>query len=245
VVEEWLREERGETTPWRVTISIDSSDFFASDGRKTGFGSSAAATVAAVVALLSVAGVVVGERMTLAQSLAIAAHRRAQNGVGSGYDVTASLNGGMGIFHGGESPSWKTHGFGWEATLLTFPGERAVVTTRSVQRYQEWKRRNPGPAREFLTDSNEAVNGFLSARSPEEAEPWFAKSRRLGIALGDSIGVPAVIEPPTGLDPDWCKSLGAGNEMGVCIVSGMPPNDREATPWRRIITAREGIRWEI
>jgi len=119
-----------------------------------------------------------------------------------------------------------------------------VQTAPAVQRYGEWKCRNPEAAREFLADSNEAVKGFLGAPSPREAAPWFVKARRLGIALGDEIGVPAVIEPPVGLDPEWCKSLGAGNEMGVCLVWNTRQENGVGMAVEPVVTAREGLRWE-
>jgi phosphomevalonate kinase len=244
VVEEWLREQEKRLTPPRAFISIDTSAFFAPDGRKSGFGSSAATTVAAVVALLTAAGIPVDQRLDLARDLAIAAHRRAQDGVGSGYDVTASLNGGMGLFRGGASPTWEACALAWGPVLLSFAGARAVITQRSVRRYEQWKARNPGPAREFLADSNAVIRAFIAASSGRAAAPWFERSRRIGLALGEAIGVPASLEPPAGLDPAWCKALGAGNERGICLAPSDAPGSTDDASWQRIVVAREGIRWE-
>jgi len=240
VVGERLGRGGDPATLGRTAITIDSSEFFDSQGRKAGFGSSAAAAVAAVIALLAAAGIRVDGYE--AQRLAIAAHRRAQGGVGSGYDVTASLRGGMGVFHGGESPSWEPAALRWSPLLFTFAGSRAVVTTGSVRRYTEWKARNPAQARDFLADSNSAVRSFLSAGSAREAAPWFDRARRLGIELGKAIGVSASVDVPAGVDPSWCKALGAGNEMGVCLVpEGQPAIGGKL---QLIIEAREGLRWE-
>ena len=244
VVDKWLHEEAARHAHLQASISIDSSDFFATDGRKTGFGSSASVTVGAVVALLAAAGVPVIDISELAEPLSVAAHRRAQGGIGSGYDVTASLRGGMGIFCGGPSPTWETCALPWGPSLISFAGAHAVHTEHSVRRYNEWKKGNPGPAREFLAASNDAIRSFLAASSAHEAAPWFAESRRLGLSLGEAIGVPASIKPPAGLDPEWCKAMGAGNEMGICLAEEVMSEEHGNPRWQRLLAAREGIRWE-
>lgn len=73
-------------------VTIDSSDF-ARDGHKLGLGSSAAVAAALCAALSRAAGEAL-TRVALAHR-AIAAHRRAQNGAGSGGDVATSVYGGL------------------------------------------------------------------------------------------------------------------------------------------------------
>ena len=242
VVEEWLLETRDAPLPADTGISIDTSAFFDTGGRKSGFGSSAAATVAAVIALLAAAGLT-AEADDL-QMLAISAHRRAQGGLGSGYDVTASLRGGVGVFHGGASPAWEPAALRWAHALFAFSGSRAVVTAGSVRRYADWKTRNTGAARDFLAASNAAVRSFLSAASEREASRSFAQAGRLGLDLGDAIGVPASLEVPAGLDPSWCKALGAGNEMGVCLLPEGALEPDVVGEARRIVVAQAGVLWE-
>lgn len=75
-----------------LQIDIDSSDF-AHGGHKLGLGSSAAVAAALTSALGRAAGCQWSEA-ELAR-LAIAAHRSAQNGAGSGGDVAASVYGGL------------------------------------------------------------------------------------------------------------------------------------------------------
>jgi phosphomevalonate kinase len=76
-------------------IVVDSSAFFTA-GRKSGFGSSAAVTVALTCALLHLSGFSGSQLIRCAARIALLAHRRAQGGRGSGYDVYASLYGGFG-----------------------------------------------------------------------------------------------------------------------------------------------------
>ncbi|WP_353215304.1 mevalonate kinase family protein [Salinisphaera hydrothermalis] len=75
-----------------LNVHIDTIDF-ARDGHKLGLGSSAAVAAALSRALLARAGVEVGHA-ELAE-LAIAAHRDAQNGTGSGGDVATAVYGGI------------------------------------------------------------------------------------------------------------------------------------------------------
>lgn len=73
-------------------VTVDSSEF-AQDGHKLGLGSSAAVAAALCAAFARAAG----ERSTLAALArrAITAHRRAQNGAGSGGDVATAVYGGL------------------------------------------------------------------------------------------------------------------------------------------------------
>ncbi|GAB3675081.1 mevalonate kinase family protein [Salinisphaera aquimarina] len=75
-----------------LSITIDSSDF-ARDGYKLGLGSSAAVAAALTQALAVAADLALSRAHTAA--LAISAHRRAQDGAGSGGDVAAAVYGGV------------------------------------------------------------------------------------------------------------------------------------------------------
>jgi phosphomevalonate kinase len=221
-------------------LRVDSADFFSADGRKSGLGSSAAVTVALVAGLLRLAGR--DAASAEAASLAVQAHRLAQGGRGSGYDVLASFHGGAGLVRGGSSPSWEPARFAWGWQLLLFSGPSPVSTADSVARYQEWKERNPGPARDFLQASNAAVRSFSGARSLAEAYPAFDSCRTLGIQLGEAIGVSAQITPPPGLDRGWCKALGAGSELGICLAPGSSLPSGSAV--RAVRPSEKGLTWE-
>lgn len=225
--------------PCTGRIRVDSTDFFSPGGRKSGLGSSAAVTVAVVCALLRLAGRSVDSADAL--FLAVQAHRRAQGGTGSGYDVLTSFHGGSGIVRGGARPAWQPCGLPPGCRLFLFPGPAPVSTAEAVARYARWKEANPGPARDFLRESNAAILAFSRARSLDEAFAHFGSCRTLGIQLGGAIGVSAEIVPPAGLDPRWCKALGAGNELGVCLAGSAagPP----AAAVRPILPSAEGVRW--
>lgn len=75
-----------------LAIDVDSSPFV-DNGHKLGLGSSAAVTSALTAALAHAAGQPL-DRNTLRQN-AIAAHRQAQNGRGSGADVATAIHGGV------------------------------------------------------------------------------------------------------------------------------------------------------
>lgn len=76
------------------SVLVDTSTFH--DGvHKMGFGSSAAAAVAAVGAVLEYVGRPVAQHRAVVHELADAAHRASQGGVGSGADVAAAVHGGV------------------------------------------------------------------------------------------------------------------------------------------------------
>lgn len=75
-----------------LAVHIDTAEF-AQDGYKLGLGSSAAVAAALTQALL--AAVDIHPDLETLAGLAIAAHRRAQNGTGSGGDVAVSVFGGV------------------------------------------------------------------------------------------------------------------------------------------------------
>jgi phosphomevalonate kinase len=235
-VSEWLGRHSA------AKVQVDSSEFFSPDGRKTGLGSSAAVCVALVCALLSMAGVRAASRGAEALSLALRAHRRAQGGKGSGYDIFTSFHGGCGLFRGGIQPGWDPCTLPENPRVLLFAGAAPVSTFDAMQRYQMWKDHNPGEAQDYLRESNSAVRSFIRAGSLTSALKWFNVCKRVGIELGRTIGVPAELTVPPGLDPKWCKALGAGNELGLCIL---PPGVQVPAhgDLRCAVRAETGVTW--
>jgi phosphomevalonate kinase len=238
-VSEWLGR------PVQARVHVDSSAFFTPDGRKAGLGSSAAVSVALVCGLLRASGQ--AERAPdvpgPALHLALQAHRLSQGGRGSGYDVFTSFHGGLGIFRGGASPAWEPCTLEGDPGVLLFPGPAPVSTAESVARYSQWKKRNPGPARDFLRESNSSILSFAQSGSPSDARKWLGACRKLGIELGRSIGVPAELPVPAGLDPLWCKSLGAGNELGLCLLPRGARHPADAQGVRMVRRAETGVAW--
>jgi phosphomevalonate kinase len=241
VVEKWLQDAGAETRPWSACVRLDSSALFSSEGRKSGLGSSAAVTVGLVCALLAAAGRPDRAAKTMIPLLATRAHRMAQGGRGSGYDISCSFHGGMGIFHGGALPSWEPCRLREDYEVFLYPGPSPVSSSEAIRRYALWKEKSPGAARAFLEESNRSVMDFIKARSTAEAEQRLRTCRKLGREVGEAIGVPADIEPPPGLDPSWCKALGAGNELGACLLPGGAPDHGENI--QRVRMSEEGVVW--
>ncbi len=181
-----------------------------------GYGSSAAVAVAASAALLALAGLRGDELVQAVSQAALAAHRAFQGGRGSGYDVAASLHGGIGLFEGGEEPRWTPLALDWILPLYLFKGKAPVITSGAVARYQEWKRSEPAAAADYLAASNRAVAGFASSAGWDEAAAWFEAARALGLELGRAIGVSAEVKRPVA-GRGLYKAVGAGNELGVLV----------------------------
>ena len=241
-VELWLREQSRGTALRGARLRVDSSALFGPDGRKSGLGSSAAVTVGLVCALLEASGFRPDPADPAVLALAVEAHRRAQGGRGSGYDVSCSWHGGMGIFRGGARPGWEPCRLWEDRVICTFPGPSPVSTSQAIRRYTRWKESSPEAARRFLAESNRGVSGFVHAQTGVEAAAHLRACRELGRSLGAAIGVTAEIETPPGLDAAWCKALGAGNELGACLLpAGELPRGTEIQP---LAVSREGILWE-
>jgi phosphomevalonate kinase len=102
------------------SVAVDTGAFSAG-GAKLGLGSSAAAATVAVGAVLEAAGVPVAQSLDLVYSLAAAAHRAAQGGVGSGADVAAAVHGGVIEFAHPREGAPVTRG------LAPLPGVELVV----------------------------------------------------------------------------------------------------------------------
>jgi phosphomevalonate kinase len=241
IVETWhehLAERNSGKDPEGAHISVDSSAFFTS-GRKSGFGSSAAVTVGLTCALLHHSGFRGRELFRHASRLALSAHRRAQGGKGSGYDVYASLYGGFGLFVGGREPSWQSLQLPWLPPLFLFHGSASVSTPNSITFYERWKRSNPRDLRKHLNDSNRSVQAFLDAENWAQGRRHFAALKNLGLRLGEQIGVSAAISAPRSLQPELCKALGAGNELAIYIAE-TPPDDPAVEP---VTVSAGGVQW--
>jgi phosphomevalonate kinase len=238
--ENWLRSVKWSSDSWNAAITIDSSAFFKRKKGKSGYGSSASVTVGLMTALLGLAGVDDKSQQAVASGLAVQAHRRAQSGQGSGYDVLTSLNGGLGLFTGGELPHWQPLRLPWLPFLSVFHGKKSVSTPNSVERYRSWQKKNPYRAREFFEQSNRLIRDFVNAQGWSEGQSLFLRYRELSLELGEAIGVQAEIEPPQPIRGAWCKAVGAGNEVGICL-SRQPIRGRR---YEKLKVAERGIQWD-
>ena len=163
---------------------------------------------------------------------AVAAHRAAQGGRGSGYDVATSVWGGVVRFSGGRTPVVSPHRPAELPTLYLVRGASPLATPGAVARYDEWRQREPGAADRFLGCSREVVEQFLAANDAAACCAAIEAGGELTRWLGDRIGV--AVEPPElreRLDQfrvlGWAaKPVGAGGELGIAAApAGTPPPD--------------------
>lgn len=217
-------------------VEIDTSSFFRADGRKRGYGSSASLTVALTAVWCGFDGTRSDRERV--RRLATDAHRAAQGGRGSGYDVAASALGGIVLFTGGVHPRARRVELPWLPPLSLFEGRDPVATTGAVGRYRAWREAHTRDAEAFVSRSNELVDRFVASSTWDEARDVLIEYRGLALELGNRIGVPAEMEPeePVGAR-DVSKAVGAGDELGVIFAPDLISG-------RAVTVAGEGVRWE-
>ena len=232
------------------TIEVDSSAFNGPHG-KLGLGSSAA--VAATVAALLLhrdppcGGDPEGDRRRVFRA-ALAAHRSAQGGRGSGYDVAASVWGGVVCFTGGHLPAVRRHRPAALPALCLVAGTAPLATPGAVARYEEWRRREPAQADDFRRRSRDVVEEFAAATDGARCCAAIRTGGELLRWLGVRIGV--AVEPPDLharlrrlRAAGWAaKPVGAGGELGVAAAPAgrEPPGKPYVMP---LVLAQEGLRW--
>lgn len=175
-----------EDRPPPFRASLDTRAFHAgSDGRrKLGLGSSAALTVALASAIR-----VLGRRGVPSLDTLLAAHRRAQDGHGSGLDVAASLSGGLLLYrlHDGQpriAPARWPQGLAWCCVWTGRPASTGLF----LQRLAAWRAQAPArhaTAMRELGDCATAAASAASATALLEALAACAQAlERLGAASG-------------------------------------------------------------
>ena len=222
-----------------IRILVDTRPFFTHGKRKRGFGSSAAVSVGVTFLLQSL---ILGRQPSKEETftVALAAHRNYQGGRGSGYDIAASLFGGIGLFTGGETPNFTPidrHLFGF--TLVQ--GLAPVTTSKALVSYEAWKTAHPGEWLELFSRSNDSASQMRNAATYEEAVEAFLLAKRVGIELGEAIGVPAHFKPAHPSDGQFLglspyKAVGAGNELAAVLVK-----ERNLAPFS---IATQGLLWK-
>ena len=232
------------------TIEVDSSAFSGPHGKR-GLGSSA--TVAALVAALLLhhdrpgGGYDEADRRRVFRA-ALAAHRSAQGGRGSGYDVAASVWGGVVRFTGGKLPVVCRHRSSALPRLYLVAGTRPLATPGAVARYEQWRRREPTLAAAFRRRSRDTVEQFAAATDGADCCAAIRAGGELIRWLGARIGV--AVEPPdlrARLDRvracGWAaKPVGAGGELGVAAAPAgrKPPTASYVMP---LALAETGLCW--
>lgn len=181
-----------EERPPPFRASLDTRAFHADgDGRrKLGLGSSAALTVALASAIRAL-----GRRGAPSLDTLLAAHRRAQDGRGSGLDVAASLSGGLLRYrlHEGQpriAPAAWPPGLAW---CCVWSG-RPASTSFFLQRLAAWRAQAPArhaAAMRELGDCATAAADAASATALIEAVAAYAQAlERLAAASGLDIFCP-------------------------------------------------------
>ncbi len=104
---------------------------------KPGLGGSAALCAAAFAGLWKL----VGAQGSPDLDLAIAAHRAAQGGVGSGYDVATSLSGGVALVYTSNRPTALVEQLSWPEGLhaAIFKAHRGSATAELIQKLAAWR----------------------------------------------------------------------------------------------------------
>ncbi len=234
----------------RGSISVDTSAFAGPHG-KLGLGSSAAAAVV-ISALLSYGDRPTGDvghaERRRVFTVALAAHRTAQGGRGSGYDVATSIWGGIVRFSGGRSPAVVRYEPPVLPEFRLVVGGTSLATPAAVARYESWRTRDPTAAERFRSRSREVVEEFLAATDAVSCCAAIAAGGELLRWLGVRIGV--TVEPPDLRDrldafraSGWAaKPVGAGGELGIAAApeGTKVPDVPYAIPLR---PASEGLRW--
>lgn len=210
--------------PYHVTL--DSTALSQANGRKAGLGSSAATTVATTAALWYL---VTNTRPVPDQvfRMALSAHRRFQEGQGSGYDVACSTYGGVGLFTGGQQPLWTPLTFCQVPPLRLITAPRSVSTPQAIAHWQAWKTQYPDRWKTYFEGSQATVRALAHAQDPVAFQRAFHRAADLGQDLGRALGVWDAENDSFMEQQAPCKGLGAGNELLARICDEHDPNPVE------------------
>lgn len=200
-----------------LEFELDSRDFSRPDGRKAGFGSSAAAAVAFCLLAGRAAGLDGDALGAFALESALDGHRAAQGGRGSGYDIHASFHGGAGLFEGGARPRWTALPHLPVPEGRVFSGPAPVSSAEAVAAFEAWTKRDPGTSARLLDASERAVRALAHAPDAAAFLERLGGARAAGLAIGDAIGFPARLAAPEGFEGAVIKASGAGDELGLAF----------------------------
>jgi len=226
--------------PRPLELELDSRDFSRPDSRKAGFGSSAAAAAAFCLLAGRAAGLEGSALDAFALEAALAGHRAAQGGRGSGYDVYASLHGGAGLFEGGLQPRWTPLPGLPVPEGRVFSGKAPVSSAEAVAAFEAWTDRDPGGSERLLAASERAVRSLVRAPDAAAFLERLGPAREAGLAIGDAIGFPARLEAPPGFESAAIKASGAGDELGLAFF---PPGARDVPPGLGRVVPAGGPAW--
>lgn len=203
------------------------TDRFIREGRKLGYGSSAAAAFAFMK------GMTAGQNWKLSKEdliySAFRAHRLFQGGRGSGYDVYTSASRRICLYRNGSSPSIEPLDLTFLPDLYLYHSPASTSTIRGVDLYGRWKRSHPGEWSGFTARSEQLIRDFMKCRTWEEGYRIVQSAAGLGLGLGEAIGLSAEAAVPDAVrrcsGTVW-KASGAGNELTLIFS----PHDLSSLP---------------
>ncbi|WP_037571327.1 hypothetical protein [Spirochaeta cellobiosiphila] len=193
-------------------VLIDTNDFSFPDGRKKGYGSSA--VVAVLVSIYVLKDLLKSGQLGYDDifSLALQGHRIFQGGTGSGYDIAASLYGGLGSFQGGIIPSFHPiESYYWPPCQI-LNGSNPVRTVSSMRLFCELQKKDSQYIETFFEQNQRLVSLMIENIASPKWVSILEEYKQLAVALGEKIGVPAEFSP---MEKGWSKCLGAGNELAL------------------------------
>jgi ERG8-type phosphomevalonate kinase len=212
------------------TAEVDSSALN-EDRRKLGLGSSAAATVAAVGALLEATGRELREWRPVALALSMRAHRAAQGGRGSGGDVAAAFFGGVIAFcrAGGDTPAVRRLPEILPGELVVFGAGGPISTVDHLQGVERLAARDPEVHARRLREIAEAADAFIAAVERSDAQALIAavfRSHQALDALGQAADLP-IVTPALAAAATAAMELGGaakpsgagGGDVGVAFFA--------------------------
>ena len=209
-------------------------------GAKIGLGSSAAVTVATTAALLSAAGTFIDRDALFATALD--AHRVAQDGVGSGADVAASVYGGLILFEPREQllPVVSRLALPPHTKLLAAWSGESASTAGLVKQYLSACNGSAAARAAFVAASRTSVDAFVSALrqgvlSHAAIDANAAALERLGEQLELPVVTPRLARLVTIARAYGAaaKTSGAGSgDCGIALTRDAAAAERIRNAWR-------------
>ena len=218
--------------PPPLSIHIDTAQFY-DNGRKLGLGSSAAVAVALTTALAAATGEM-PERETLF-TLASAAHRWAQGGIGSNTDIAAAVYGGVLGYRSGQAPVAVTlpPNLWLQPVLLN----RSASTPSLVAQVLRLKKDSPTQFKAVMKPLLEAAEQGYSAFKTQNEETFLHTLSYYQVLLrrlGEATGADIISAPHRGLQSAarlaglYYKSCGAGGgDVGLMAAAWKDQNHED------------------
>lgn len=176
------------------SVLVNTDDFRHGE-QKIGFGSSAATAVASVGAVFESAGVAVDDNRDRLFATAYAAHRAAQDGMGSGADVAVATYGGLLKVEKGSAgvPTVEPLAVPTGLHLVVFWTGQAASTINMIEGIQKFARKDPSAYQQIIENLQEIAGRFVGELRDGNATAAVAAAGRYGRrleVLGAAASVP-------------------------------------------------------